>query len=174
MKSSEEKWVCRMLFTFFPLLRFFFFHHVFIKKGTAELDLKHHFSIHEKSSSHYVLNGHLGRFNFFLYRNFSPAASEKSEIPFGGLWEKMRLLFVQNDIWWISKKCRKKKKRRKIVTKCIKRRTNLPTTSLSMMIWILSNVIIQSFINHYYYYDAAIWDRAITRRRPPSSLFSVL
>ena len=69
------------------------------------MDLKHHFSIHEKSSSHYVLNGHLGRFNFFfLYRNFSPGASEKSQIPFGGLWEKMRLLFVQNDIWWIFQK----------------------------------------------------------------------
>ena len=66
----------------------------------------------------------------------------------------------------ISSKCRKKK-RRKIVTKCIKRKTNLLTTSLSMMIWILSNVIIQSFINHYYYCDAAIWNRAIT-----SSLFS--
>ena len=84
MKSSEEKWVCRMLFTFFPLLRFFF-HHVFIKKGTAELDLKHHFSIHEKSSSHYVLNGHLGRFNFFCTEIFFPGASEKNEIPFGGL-----------------------------------------------------------------------------------------
>ena len=84
----------------FPPPTFFFFFSPRIKKGTAELDLKHHFSIHEKSSSHYVLNGHLGRFNFFFFYipKFFLLGLQKKVRSHLEVFEKNEASFRPNDI----------------------------------------------------------------------------